>query len=91
MEAELLRAPPTLRRFWRTPFQYSLLMTAVLFAKLLHLYNHVSSLPILLYLLYMPTFLALDAVNVVLFWTIVHITAHGRIWILLALVRGIFW
>lgn len=32
-----------------------------------------SSLPVVLYVLYMPTFLALDALNVGLFWGLVHV------------------
>ena len=82
---------PTLRRFWKTPFQYALLVTSVLFAKLLHLYSYIASLPPVLFILYLPTFLALDVVIALTFWLLVHITAHGRAWILLALVRSAIW
>jgi hypothetical protein len=65
------------RQMWRPPFQFALLIIAATTPKLLHLYSHLSSLPPLLYLLYTPTFLALDALNAVLFWAIVHFTARG--------------
>ena len=82
---------PTLRRFWKAPLQYALLVTSVLVAKLLHLYSHITSLPPVLFILYLPTFLALDVVIALAFWLLVHITAHGRVWILVALVRNATW
>lgn len=78
----------TLRRFWTVPFQYSLLSTSVLSAKLLHLYSHIKSLPPVLFILYLPTFLALDVAIAFTFWLLVHITAHRRGWILLSFVRS---
>jgi hypothetical protein len=66
-----------------------LLLTPVLSAKFLHLYSHITSIPILLYLLYLPTFLALDVVNALLFWIVVHISTHRRWNILIILARCI--
>lgn len=75
----------------RVPFQYALLITSVLSAKLLHLYSHVTSLPTLLFILYLPTFLTLDVVDAVIFWVLVHLRVHGRTSILLTLARGAIW
>lgn len=80
-----------LGQFWKSPFQYSLLVTSTLAPKLLHLYVHFDSLPVLLYMLYLPTFLALDLLNGLLFWGLVHLTAHGKVLALLALTRFIIW
>lgn len=80
-----------LRQFWKSPFQYSLLVTSTLVPKLLHLYLHFSSLPVLLYVLYLPTFLAPDALNAMLFWGLVHLNTHGRVSMVLALTKGMIW
>lgn len=71
--------------------QYSILITSVLAAKFLHLYIHSTSIPFLLYCLYMPTFMAIDIINAILFWVIVHLNSSGKLSILLGLSRGIFW
>lgn len=42
------------------PFLYSLLVTSSLASKLIHLFSHRHSLPILLFVLYLPTFLLPD-------------------------------
>ncbi|KAH8599215.1 alkaline-phosphatase-like protein [Bisporella sp. PMI_857] len=79
------------RNFWTTraaPFQYALLVTSSLAPKLLHLWSHRYSLPPVLYLLYMPTFLGLDIINAVLFWILVHV-GHARPSLLLKIVRGL--
>ena len=68
---------PDIRVFWKPPFQYALLVTSAFAPKLLHLWSHVRSLPVVLYVLYMPTFLALDAVNALFFWALVH-AGQGR-------------
>lgn len=68
---------PDVRVFWKPPFQYALLVTSTFAPKLLHLWSHVYSLPVVLYVLYMPTFLALDVVNALLFWVLVH-AGQGR-------------
>ncbi|TVY46973.1 hypothetical protein LOCC1_G002871 [Lachnellula occidentalis] len=78
-----------IRHFWGPPFQYSLLVIAAAVPKLLHLYSHVTSLPPLLYLLYLPTFIALDVLNAVLFWILVQATAHGWLSAPLSLIRGV--
>jgi len=51
-----------------------------------------TSLPIVLYVLYMPTFLALDVVNAFLFWLLVHLgqsRTRTRIALAIAIVRGV--
>ncbi|KAH8807249.1 alkaline-phosphatase-like protein [Xylogone sp. PMI_703] len=66
------------RSAWTAPFHYSTLLTATLLPKLLHLYTHRTSLPCLLVLLYLPTFLALDVVNAAVFWALVQVNARRR-------------
>lgn len=68
------------RHFLGLPFQYSLLVIATTTPKVLHLYTHITSLPPLLYLLYLPTFLALDVLNALLVWLLIHATTSQR-WI----------
>ena len=80
-----------LRQFWKSPFQYSLLITSTLAPKFLHLYLHFTSLPVLLYVLYLPTFLALDVLNALLFWGLVHLRVHGTAMVLLAVFRFVIW
>ena len=63
---------PDIGVFWKPPFQYALLVTSTFAPKLLHLWSHVNSLPPVLYILYMPTFIALDVVNAFMFWILVH-------------------
>ncbi|KAK7542135.1 alkaline-phosphatase-like protein [Phyllosticta citribraziliensis] len=46
--------------FHRTEDQFAFFFVSFFAAKLLHLYTHILSLPILLYLLYLPTFLSTD-------------------------------
>jgi len=46
--------------FFRPKHQFSLFFVSYFTAKLLHLGSHASSLPILLYVLYLPTFLLPD-------------------------------
>lgn len=46
--------------FYRTEDQFAFFFVSFFAAKLLHLYTHIVSLPILLYLLYLPTFLSTD-------------------------------
>lgn len=75
----------------KVPFQYALLMTAVLAPKLLHLNTHLHSLPPLLFVLYLPTFLAVDFVSAVLFWILVHLNGHGKAWMLLGLAKALIW
>lgn len=79
-----------LRQSWTVPFHYSILVTAALIPKLLHLYTHIASLPCLLTLLYLPTFLALDIVNAAIFWVLVHLNARGKISVLLGAFRTSF-
>ncbi|CAG8956087.1 hypothetical protein HYFRA_00011871 [Hymenoscyphus fraxineus] len=75
------------RQLFRPPFQYSLLIITATTPKVLHLYSHLSSLPPLLYLLYLPTFLALDLFNGVVFWALVHLTSRGGVSVLLTVFR----
>ena len=90
-----MQTEPARRGSWhrveRIPFQYALLMTAVLIPKFLHLYTHLHSLPPLLFALYLPTFLAVDVLSAVLFWILVHLNGHGKAWTLLALGRSLIW
>lgn len=79
------------RQVFRPPFQYSLLVSATVLPKLLHLYGHLTSLPPLLILLYLPTFLALDVVNAATFWIVAHAnipTSFSRGSIVIQLVGG---
>lgn len=47
---------------------YTNLVTALLAAKLLHLFSHLPTLPPFLFLLYLPTFLTLDAIVILSTW-----------------------
>lgn len=47
------------------PYAYALLITSVWTSKLIHLYSHLTSLPPLLTILYLPTFLILDLLTLV--------------------------
>lgn len=49
----------------RTKNQFSLFFVAYFVAKLLHLGSHAASLPIILYILYFPTFLLPDTLLLV--------------------------
>jgi hypothetical protein len=80
-----------LRQFWKPSFRYSLLITSTLAPKILHLYLHFTSLPVLLYVLYLPTFLVPDVLNALLFWLLVHLKAHGTPMVLLAVSRFVIW
>ncbi|KAH7065072.1 hypothetical protein B0J12DRAFT_639019 [Macrophomina phaseolina] len=67
--------------FWqlRAKSQFTLLFVSSFAAKLIHLYSHRSSLPILLIVLYTPTFLLPD-VLLVLFGKFVYGHNRSRIW-----------
>jgi hypothetical protein len=91
MQADQARRSLPWHRCERIHFQYALFMTSILAPKFLHLYSHIRSLPPLLYVLYLPTFLAVDFVSAALFWGLVHLNGHGKRWTLLALLRGLFW
>lgn len=88
MLSRMVQSILDIRNFWKPPFQYSLLVIAATTPKLLHLYSHTTSLPPLLYLLYLPTFLALDVLNAALFWSLVHFSARGWLSLLLSLIRA---
>ncbi|KAF2491364.1 hypothetical protein BU16DRAFT_117646 [Lophium mytilinum] len=70
------RSPPVMRGaarmlnffsfLWDTKFQLTLLTVSSFSSKLLHLYSHRISLPIILTTLYLPTFLLPDALLVIL-------------------------
>jgi hypothetical protein len=51
---------------WDLKFQFTLLIVSSFSSKLLHLYSHRISLPILLSALYLPTFLLPDAILIFL-------------------------
>jgi hypothetical protein len=57
---------PSPRRLVRVPWTrrslYALTVVALLAAKMLHLFSHLPSTPILLFVLYFPTFLTPDLV-----------------------------
>jgi hypothetical protein len=93
MAAQLGRAiTPKPRQFFAIPMLYSLFVTAMLAAKLLHFYNHLTSLPPLLTLLYTPTFFALDVITAVLYFLLVHVKLPGRLLSVLAgTVKIFFW
>lgn len=76
------------RQFWTTSFQYALLVTAALAPKLIHLWTHRASLPPVITILYLPTFMGLDVINAIVFWILVHLgQVRTPIW--LKIVRGI--
>lgn len=88
------RFVPDVRVFWRPPFQYALLFASAFAPKLLHLWSHVSSLPPVLYVLYLPTFVALDVVNAALFWVLVHLgpsRTRPRLAALVGVLRAVVW
>ncbi|KAL3420939.1 sulfatase domain protein [Phlyctema vagabunda] len=78
----------SLSRLWRSPFQYSILCTALISSKTVHLYNHLTSLPPL-FVLYLPTFFAIDIVLAGFFWVLVHLRPHGRKSLIVAFVVNI--
>lgn len=65
--------------FWRPKNQFALFFVSYFLAKLLHLGSHASSLPILLYILYFPTFLLQDWLLLVISKTFIY-TQHGGIY-----------
>ncbi|RDL38121.1 uncharacterized protein BP5553_05554 [Venustampulla echinocandica] len=77
------------RHFFTSSFQYSVIVTSILLAKVLHLFSHVTSLPPLLFLLYLPTYLALDVVAAAATWNLVHLKCHGLLSVFLSLVRRV--
>jgi hypothetical protein len=58
--------------------QFALFFVASFTAKLLHLASHASSLPILLYILYFPTFLAPDVLLLVGTKLVLYSHANGQ-------------
>lgn len=54
-----------LRRFW-----FSLLFISIVWAKVLHIYSHLNSLPWQRFLLWCPTFFVQDAVCIVIAWVL---------------------
>lgn len=64
----------------RTKDQFALFFVSSFAAKLLHLYSHRSSLPILLFLLYTPTFLLPDVLLILFGRLVVYRPNRGRIW-----------
>ena len=83
----------SVRHFWTTPFQYALLVTAALAPKVLHLWSHRASLPPVLTILYLPTFMGLDIINAILFWILVHLgQVRTPIWLKIfrGLIRYVF-
>lgn len=67
----------------RTRDQFSLFFVSFFSAKVLHLYSHRTSLPILLFILYLPTFLLPDAALLVVGQTVIfrHNAGTVRKWI----------
>ncbi|GME60364.1 sulfatase domain-containing protein [Neofusicoccum parvum] len=67
----------------RTRDQFSLFFVSFFSAKVLHLYSHRTSLPILLFILYLPTFLLPDAALLVVGQTVIfrHNSGTVRKWI----------
>lgn len=88
------RVIPHIRVVEKPPFQYALLITSTFAPKALHLWSHLYSLPVVLYVLYMPTFVALDVVNAIWFWCLVH-AGQGRsrtkTTALIGVFRGFVW
>ena len=64
--------------FLRPKNQFALFFVAYFGAKLLHLASHAASLPILLYLLYFPTFLLPDFVLLVASKLLVYTQNGGQ-------------
>ena len=64
----------------RTRDQFALFFVSSFAAKLLHLYSHRASLPVLLLLLYTPTFLLPDLLLVLVGRLLVFRPNRGRTW-----------
>jgi hypothetical protein len=78
------------RMLTRNSFLYSLLVVSSLSAKILHLFSHIQSLPILLFLLYLPTFLIEDICVIVVGRLLLHQSHHGLISTITAIIGGFF-
>lgn len=55
------------------PLLFSLVVVTTVASKILHLYQHIRSVPYLSFLLYLPTFFLTDLVVCVLAWTLLSI------------------
>lgn len=64
----------------RTKDQFALFTVSSFAAKLLHLYSHRASLPILLIVLYTPTFLLPDLLLLLFGKLVVYRPNRGRAW-----------
>jgi hypothetical protein len=63
----------------RTKNQFALFFVSYFTAKLLHLGSHAGSLPILLYILYFPTFLLVDVLLLVLSKLLIYRQNAGNV------------